>query len=123
MRAAWLADRLGEAVAERGLLALVDDQHGVTGTGELVRTGEQIRSLAVLEGQERDRAERIAASMARIGLEAQGAAARTQAEGQRLAAALEAFAELVGLDWAEDATRRLAGRALVAAREREAAPL
>ncbi|MCA1600232.1 MAG: hypothetical protein LC776_00840 [Acidobacteria bacterium] len=69
-RAAWLADRLAEAVTAQGLAALVDDQHAMNASGELVRVGESIRALAELEGRERDRAERIAATMARIGLDA-----------------------------------------------------
>jgi len=118
-RAGWLADRLGEAVAARGIVALVDDQYAMTGTGELVRTGEQIRALAELEGRERDRAERIAASMARLGLEARASTAQAEKTGQLMAMFAQALCEAAGLDWADDATRRLAQKAAIVAKERE----
>ncbi|MCA1600230.1 MAG: hypothetical protein LC776_00830 [Acidobacteria bacterium] len=116
-RAAWLADRLADAVAEHGLAALVDDQHALNQAGEVVRVGETIRALAVLEAQERDRAERIATSMARIGLEARPAATEVHAQARRIATVVEHLAKELGHNWAEESTRRAAQRAIRAARD------
>lgn len=118
-RAGWLADRLAELVAERGLSALVDDRHALDGDGNAVRVGEDVRALAQLEGAERDRAERIATSMSRLGISAAAVSVATERQGRMLVAVAQEFAAEAGLDWSDEGTKRQAQRAILRARERE----
>jgi hypothetical protein len=119
-RAQWLSDRLAEAVQRDGLRALIDDQWGVDGQGNAVRLGEQVRALVKLEGAERDRAAHLGLQLAKLGLDistARSAAVAKQA--RQMVALAEALCEEVGLDWADDATRRIAQRAVLRAYERQ----
>jgi hypothetical protein len=119
-RAQWLSDRLAEAVRRDGLRALIDDQWGVDGQGNAVRLGEQVRALVTLEGAERDRAAHLGLQLAKLGLDistTRSTAAAKQAH--QMVALAEALCEEVGLDWADDATRRIAQRAVVRAYERQ----
>jgi hypothetical protein len=110
---------LAEGVAERRMVALVDDQHAIDPTGAVVRVGETISALAVLEGREGHRAERVATAMARIGLEARPTGAQVEAEGRRMAAVAEELSVQLGHDWAQESTRRAAQRAVLAVWQRE----
>jgi hypothetical protein len=115
-RARWLSERLAEQVAQRGLTAMIDDRYAVDATGELVRVGEDVRALAVLEAAERDRAAALGEKLARLGLDA---AARPAALPITVAVEwVQKVCEAAGLDWSQDSTRRLAQRALVDVEQR-----
>jgi integrase len=115
-RARWLSERLAEQVAQRGLAAMVDDRYAVNATGELVRVGEDVRALAVLEAAERDRAAQLGEKLARLGLDA---AARPTALPITVAVEwIQRVCEAAGLDWSQDSTRRLAQRALIDVEQR-----
>lgn len=119
-RAQWLSDRLAEAVQRDGLRALIDDQWGVDGQGNAVRLGEQVRALVTLEGAERDRAAQLGLQLAKLGLDISATrSAAVAKQGRQLAALAQALCEEVGLDWADNATRRIAQRAVLRAQERQ----
>ncbi|GLZ28152.1 hypothetical protein Lesp02_03420 [Lentzea sp. NBRC 105346] len=76
---------------------------------------ESVRALAVLEQQERDRAERASREMIRLRLQA--AALERQLEGIiLLVGPMRRFAELHGIDWSAPSTRRVAQRAILEAK-------
>jgi hypothetical protein len=119
-RAQWLSDRLAEAVQRDGLHALVDDQWGVDGQGNAVRLGEQVRALVTLEGAERDRAAHLSLQLAKLGLDISSArSAAVAKQARQMVTLAQALCEEVGLDWADDATRRIAQRAVLRASERQ----
>lgn len=115
---------LAEAYAEHGVDALV----GVVRSGAVLKGGknmpdeletydasEQVRALVVLEGAERDRAERLTREAIKLGIEANRvdvmrSYARTVVEVTR------AMAAELGLDWASPTVRRVAQRSILAAR-------
>ena len=119
-RAQWLSDRLAETVQRDGLRALIDDQWGVDNQGNAVRLGEQIRALVTLEAAERDRAAHLSLQLAKLGLDIATVRTATVAKQARQRVTLvQALGEEVGLDWADDATRRIAQRAVLRASERQ----
>jgi hypothetical protein len=76
--------------------------------------------LVTLEGAERDRAAQLGLQLAKLGLDIATVRSATVAKQARLMVALaQALCEEVGLDWADDATRRIAQRAVVRASERQ----
>lgn len=115
---------LADAYADHGVDALV----GVVRSGAVLKGGrnmpdeletydasEQIRALVVLEGAERDRAERLTREAIKLGIEASRvdvmrSYARTVVEVTR------AMAGELGLDWQDPRTRRVAQRSILAAR-------
>jgi hypothetical protein len=117
-RARWLSERLAEQVTLRGLTAMIDDRYAVDATGALVRVGEDVRALTVLEAAERDRAAALGEKLARLGLDA---AARPAALPIKVAVEwVQKVCEAAGLDSSQDSTRRLAQRALVDVENRRA---
>lgn len=119
-RAEFLGALLAEQFEHHGIKALVgyrmaviDDGDGEQHTEPL---SEEVRALVVLEGQERDRAERLARDGLKLGIEAKRvdimrSYGRTVAEGMRM------FALELGINWNDAAVRRSAQRAVIGARQ------
>jgi enamine deaminase RidA (YjgF/YER057c/UK114 family) len=78
--------------------------------------------LVTLEGAERDRAAHLGLQLAKLGLDiATVRSAAVAKQARQMAALAQALCEEVGLDWADDATRRIAQRAVLRASERQSA--
>ena len=115
-RAEWLGAQLAEQVQrEGGAGGLVGDQLAATVDGQTFRVSEYVRALAELEGAERDRAARLATTLAKLGLEADRASVVAREEGRRLARAFEVFVTELGVSWDDPEVRRRAQRALLVA--------
>ncbi len=103
-------NRLAELVADRGLAALVDDRYALDGDGNAVRVGEDVRALAQLEAAERDRAERMAVSMSKLGINAAAVSVAAERQGRFVVAVAQengcgAGLRVVGGDQAVGAAR------------------
>lgn len=110
-----LSDQLNRAFAENQLAAFVREKLIYDpASQEVVTAGEEITALAALEAKERDRLEGLILSAIRLQMEYRSQQAVTR-HGQRMAALAQALCEEAGLDWADEATRRLAGRAILRA--------
>jgi hypothetical protein len=123
-RAEFLGALLADAYAAQGVDALV----GVVRSGAVLKGGkgmpdeletydasEAVRALVALEGAERDRTERLTREAIKLGLEANRVDvmrgyARTVVEVTR------AMAGELGLNWQDERVRRVAQRAVLAAR-------
>lgn len=123
-RAGWLGARLAEACEREGIAALVGDKYAVTtvsnGAGmpeslERVPVSEEIRALARLEAEERDRAERLTREAVKLGIEAKRVDVM-RSYGRTVAEVTRQMADELGLDWADPAVRRVAQRAVLGAR-------
>lgn len=116
-----LSGQLAEAFATEGVRALVYERKAYNvGTEELEVIGEEPTALAKMEVKEREHLATLLTTAVRLQLEARDRDA-VRRHGQRMAALAQAFAEQAGLDWADEETRRLAQRAIVAAETRMAA--
>lgn len=82
---------------------------------ERIETGEGIRALVVLEGQERDRAAKLLHQGIKIGVQVKQVEAM-RAYGDTVALSLIHFARQLGLDPADVVVGRAAARAVLAAR-------
>jgi len=120
-RLRWVSDQLGEQIERQGLRGVIDARWGITAAGDAVQLGEEVRALVQLESQERDRCAALAERIARLGMDAREGTVTHEVAGHKIVLVMEAFAELLGLDWADPSTRRLAQRAGIIAREREIA--
>jgi hypothetical protein len=100
-----------------GIRALIGDVYDLDKDGIQVPTGEAVRALVKLEAEERDRAARLAKEAIRIGVKAAQVDVM-RSYGHTVVAALRAFAEQQGIDWAEEGTRKAAQRAILTARSR-----
>lgn len=123
-KARFYGELLADAYAAHGVDALVGTvRSAVVLKGgkdlpdelEVYDTSEQVRALVALEGAERDRAERLTREAIKLGLEANRvdvmrSYARTVVEVTR------AMAAELGLDWQHPRVRRVAQRAILAAR-------
>lgn len=120
-------------VVERGDCALDDDgdadedgsvrRRGGFGKHQHVEmhpTGEAVRALLVLEGQERDRAERLVRNGVKIGIEIQQVEAM-RAYGDTMAMSLREFAAELGIDPDDELVARAAVRAVLSARTAQGA--
>lgn len=114
-RAEWLGQLLADAVRREGLDAIVGGTYGIAKDGEPVQIGEDVRALAKLEADERNRAERLARDGIRIGIEAsQVDTMRTY--GRTVITAMRCLVEELGLPWTDPAVGRVARRSLLRAR-------
>lgn len=118
-RARWYGRKLAEQVAVEGDAGLLGDEVTVDATGVPHKTGEYVRALARLEAEERNRAERIAATMSRLGLLQAAQTAANRAEGARMARFAEVLLTSLGLDWSDEQLRRAAQLAIIEVFERE----
>lgn len=82
---------------------------------ERVATGEEIRALAKLESDERDRAARLIKDAMKIGVELHAAEAM-RTYGASIAASLQAFTRELGIDEHAPEVERAAKRAVLTAR-------
>jgi hypothetical protein len=113
-----LSAQLTEQYRDHGMAALVRDKLLYNpATQEVEVAGEEPTALARMEAEERRELRTLLTTAVRLKLEVQSAAARTQ-HAQRMAALAQSMAELVGLDWANEETRRLAQRAVLQAEAR-----
>lgn len=106
-------DRFGVKALVGHRMAVIEDGDGSSHTEPL---SEELRALVVLEGAERDRAERLAREGLKLGIEAKRVDVmrgygRTVAEGMRQ------FALELGVNWNDAAVRRAAQRAVIGARQ------
>lgn len=113
-----LSAQLTEQYRDHGMAALVRDKLIYNpATQDVEVAGEEPTALARMEAEERRELRTLLTTAVRLKLEVQSAAARTQ-HAQRMAALAQSMAELVGLDWANEETRRLAQRAVLQAEAR-----
>lgn len=113
-----LSAQLREQYATHGMAAFVRDRLVYNpATQEVEVAGEEPTGLARQEFAERQELRTLLTTAVRLKLEVQSAAARTQ-HAQRMAALAQSMAELMGLDWADETTRRLAQRAVLQAEAR-----
>jgi len=128
-RAAWLGERLAEQIEREGVAGAVGDTTGITADGAQVRLGEYARVLGEyarvlgeLEARERATVTKLAAEVARLGIDSASAADAAGA-GQvvPVTTAVQGISEIVsalGRDWGDDSVRRVAQRVLIDARRR-----
>lgn len=110
-----LSDQLAQAYETDKLAALVYARKAYDpGTETLETIGEEPTALAVLEGKERDRLANLLRDAVRLQLEARSQEV-IRNHGLRIATLAKTLCEAAGLDWADEDTRRLAQRAIVAA--------
>lgn len=113
-----LSAQLREQYATHGMAAFVRDRLIYNpATQEVEVAGEEPTALARQEFAERQELRTLLTTAVRLKLEVQSAAARQQ-HAQRMAALAQSMAEMLGLDWADEATRRLAQRAVLQAEAR-----
>lgn len=98
-----------------GMKALVGNTYDLSKDGLAVPTGEAIRALVKLEAEERDRAAKLMRDGIRIGIEAKQVDVM-RSYGRTVVASLRALCAELGIDWAEEATRLAARRAIISAR-------
>lgn len=115
-RAQLLGAQLAAEYAEIGLDALVRDTF-ITDpdTGELVPDKSRPTALVLMEGQERDRLERLIQTAVRLQLDHKRAGV-SQEQGRLIVTTLRKFAEARGIPWADDDVRRDAQGAALSAR-------
>ena len=113
-----LSAQLQEQYAAHGTAAFVRDRLVYNpATQEVETAGEEPTALARLESAERAELRTLLTTAVRLKLEVQSAATRVQ-HAQRMAALAQSMAEQMGLDWADEGTRRLAQRAVLQAEAR-----
>jgi len=124
-RAAWLGERLAEQIEREGVAGAVGDTMGITADGAQVRLGEYARVLGELEARERATVTKLAAEVARLGIDSASAAGAAGAAGAGqvvpVTTAVQWISEIVsalGHDWGDDSVRRVAQRVLIDARRR-----
>ena len=124
-RAAWLGERLAEQIEREGVAGAVGDTTGITADGAQVRLGEYARVLGELEARERATVTKLAAEVARLGIDSASAAGAAGAAGAGqmvpVTTAVQWISEIVsalGHDWGDDSVRRVAQRVLIDARRR-----
>lgn len=98
-----------------GMKALVGNTYDLSKDGIAVPTGEAIRALVKLEAEERDRAAKLMRDGIRIGIEAKQVDVM-RSYGRTVVASLRALCLEMGIDWADEATRLAARRAIISAR-------
>lgn len=114
-RAKFYGELLAEAYEREGLGSLVGKKMAAAGKeGILYEASEEVRTLAALEAQERDRAATLVEKSVRLGLEAQRVDV-LRSYGHTVVASLRAMCVELGVPW-ESETRRAAQRAILAAR-------
>lgn len=110
-----LGAQLAEQYAQHGMAAFVRDKLIYNPANQEVEVaGEEPTALARLELEERKLLQGLLTTAVRLKLEVHSAQAK-DAHGRRMAALAQAFAEQVGLDWSDPATRRLAQQAVLRA--------
>lgn len=105
-----------------GIRAIVGNTYDLDKFGTPVPIGEAARALFKLEAEERDRAARLAKDAIRIGVQARQVDVM-RSYGHTVVASMRALCEQLGIDWAEEATRRAAQRAIITARSRVGAEM
>lgn len=106
LNAAHAADPVGAFVYEKKAYN--------TQTEELEVVSEEPTALARLVTQESDRLADLLVTAVKLRMEVRSAEALAM-QSKRMAAYVQAMAEAAGLSWADEGTRRLAQRAIVAA--------
>lgn len=98
------------------LAGLVGRRHGVDGNGRVFEAGEDVRALARLEAEERDRLARLTTDTMQAAVEAMRARRDDTHRGSLRASActLRAFVEEIGLDLNRPEVQRAAQRAMLA---------
>lgn len=114
-RAEFLGAKLEQAYEAEGLKALIGHKYDSDKFGEIYEVSEETRGLAAMEERERDRAARLIKDGLRIGIEAKHVDV-LRSYGHTVVAALRVLCQQLGIPWDDEATRRAASRAIVAAR-------
>lgn len=114
-RAEFLGFKLAEAYERDNLGALVGHKYDADKFGQIYEVSEEIRGLARLEAEERDRAAKLIKDGLRIGIEAKHVDV-LRSYGHTVVASLRVLCQQLGIPWDDEATRRAASRAIVAAR-------
>lgn len=113
-RAEFYGILLAQQFAAEGVGALVGKKLDVDRFGDTHEVSEELRGLARLEAEERDRAAKLIRDGVRLGIEAQKVDVM-RSYGHTVVEALKALCGELGIAW-EDGTRRAAQRAILAAR-------
>jgi hypothetical protein len=113
-RAEFYGILLADEYAREGLGALVGKKLDVDRFGDTHEVSEELRGLARLEAEERDRAAKLIKDGVRLGIEAQKVDVM-RSYGRTVVEALRALCGELGIPWEEQA-RRAAQRAILAAR-------
>lgn len=113
-RAEFYGILLADEYAREGLGALVGKKLDVDRFGDTHEVSEELRGLARLEAEERDRAAKLIKDGVRLGIEAQKVDVM-RSYGRTVVEALKALCGELGIPW-EDPARRAAQRAILAAR-------
>jgi hypothetical protein len=114
-RAEFLGEKLAQAYENEGLGSLVGHKYDSDKFGEIYEVSEETRGLAAMEERERDRAARLIKDGLRIGIEAKHVDVM-RGYGHTVVASLKMLCQQLGIPWDDEATRRAASRAIVAAR-------
>lgn len=114
-RAEFLGGLLAEAYAREGMGSLIGHKFDADKFGTLYEVSEETRGLAAMEERERDRAAKLIKDGLRIGIEAKHVDV-LRSYGATVVAALRTMCGQLGVPWDDEATRRAASRAIVAAR-------
>lgn len=116
-RAQWLGGLLRDQLDREGMKGLVGFKYGIDQrTGERLELSEEMRALARMEAQERDRAERMTRDGIRLGIEARRVDVMRH-YAQVVGAVIREAAIEFGLNWNDPAVRRAAQRAVIRARQ------
>lgn len=119
-RAEFLGQLLAEQFEHYGIKALVGHRMAVIDDGDGMQhtepLSEEVRALVALEGQERDRAERLATQGIKLGIEAKRVDVM-RSYGRTVAEAMRAFTVELGINWSDPAVRRAAQRSVISARQ------
>jgi hypothetical protein len=119
-RAEFLGALLAEQFEHYGIKALVGHRMAVIDDGDGQQhtepLSEEVRALVMLEGQERDRAERLATQGIKLGIEAKRVDVM-RSYGRTVAEAMRSFTVELGINWADPAVRRAAQRSVISARQ------
>jgi hypothetical protein len=113
-RAEFYGILLAQQYAVEGLGALVGKKLDVDRFGDTHEVSEELRGLARLEAEERDRAAKLIKDGVRLGIEAQKVDVM-RSYGRTVVEALKALCGELGMAWNDD-SRRAAQRAILAAR-------
>jgi hypothetical protein len=115
-RAKWLGELLAAQLAEHGYSGLVGHRYGIDPQGGEVELVEDVRALVKLEAAERDRAERLAREGIKLGIEAKRLDV-LRGYARTIGEVLKTMSIEMGLSWEDPAVRRMAQRAVLAARQ------
>lgn len=114
-RADFYGQLLAEQYEREGMSGLIGYKIDVDKNGYEHEVSETIRALVELEARERDRAAQLIKDGLRIGIQAQQVDVM-RSYGRTVVAALRGLCGELGITWDDEATKRAAQRAILAAR-------